>query len=89
MVWCDSLASVQRGLGRRALKAFDARILFQMSASDSTELIDADDASRLGLHTALLVTQGDGRSEKFRPFSLPDAETIERLERGVRGRAGD
>lgn len=88
MVWCDSLASVQRGLGRRALKAFDARILFQMSASDSTELIDADDASRLGLHTALLVTQGDGRSEKFRPFSLPDSDTIERLEQGVRGRAG-
>ena len=76
IVWCDSLASVQRGLGRRALRDFDARILFQMSAADSTELVDDDGASRLGLHTAILSEQGEGRRAKFRPFSLPDPQFI-------------
>ena len=87
VVWCDSLASVQRGLGRRALRDFDARILFQMSAGDSTELIDDDGASRLGLHTALLVEQGEGRREKFRPYSLPDPAFIDRVGAALRGPA--
>nr|MBA2479958.1 cell division protein FtsK [Planctomycetota bacterium] len=79
LVWCDSLASVQRGLGRRSLRDFDQRILFQMSAADSTELVDDDGASRLGLHTALVAAQGEGRREKFRPFALPGPEFLARL----------
>jgi hypothetical protein len=79
VVWCDALASVQRGLGRRALREFDARILFQMAAADSSELIDDDGASRLGLHTALLAVESDGRREKFRPCSLPTPETVAAL----------
>ncbi len=79
VVWCDALASVQRGLGRRALRDFDQRILFQMSAADSAELVDDDGASRLGLHTALLIGLGEGIREKFRPFSLPGTELIGRL----------
>lgn len=78
-VWCDSLTSVQRGLGRRALRDFDARILFQMATTDSSELIDDDAASRLGLHTALLAVESDGRREKFRPCSLPSAAVLARL----------
>ncbi len=86
IVWCDSLASVQRGLGRRALRDFDARILFQMSAADSTELIDDDGASRLGLHTAILSELGEGRRSKFRPFSLPDPLFIQQLGAAMRTR---
>ncbi len=79
VVWCDSLTSVQRGLGRRALRDFDARILFQMAAADSSELIDDDRASRLGLHTALLAVESDGRREKFRPCSLPTPASVTSL----------
>jgi len=79
VVWCDSLASVQRGLGRKAVRDFDARILFQMAAGDSSELIDEDTASRLGLHNALLAVESDGRREKFRPCSLPSAAVLSRL----------
>ena len=79
VVWCDSLNSLQRGLGRRALRDFDARILFQMAAGDSSELIDDDAASRLGLHTALLAVESDGRREKFRPCSLPSPEALATL----------
>jgi DNA segregation ATPase FtsK/SpoIIIE, S-DNA-T family len=77
VVWSDSVASTQRGLGRRALRDFDQRILFQMSASDSSELIDDDTASRLGLHTAILSVQSEGRREKFRPYSAPNADFLE------------
>jgi len=86
IVWCDSLSSVQRGLGRRSLRDFDARILFQMSSNDSTELGEDDAASRLGLHTALLITQSEGKMEKFRPFSLPDAGILERFKADLRRR---
>ena len=88
IVWCDSLASVQRGLGRRALRDFDARILFQMSASDSTELVDDDGASRLGLHTAILSELGEGRRSKFRPFSLPDPQFLAQVGVALRARFG-
>jgi hypothetical protein len=84
VVWCDALASVQRGLGRRALRDFDQRILFQMSAADSAELVDDDGASRLGLHTALLIGLGEGLREKFRPFSLPDANLLDRVGTALR-----
>jgi DNA segregation ATPase FtsK/SpoIIIE, S-DNA-T family len=88
IVWCDSLAAVQRNLGRRRLRDFEARILFQMSATDSTELIDDDGASRLGLHSALFANQGEGQRLKFRPCSLPGAEVVADLGAAIRVRIG-
>ena len=88
MAWCDSLASLQRGLSRRSQRDFDARILFQMSASDSAELIDDDGASRLGLHNALLSVLAEGRREKFRPYRLPDPAWLERAGAQLRARSG-
>jgi hypothetical protein len=71
--WCDSLAGVQRSMSRKSLRDFDSRICFQMSPADSTELIDDDGASRLGLHSALLAVLTEGRREKFRPYQAPTA----------------
>ena len=79
VAWCDSLASVQRSLSRRSLRDFDTRLLFQMSATDSSELIDDDAASRLGQHTALLSVLAEGKREKFRPFSAPGEGFLEQL----------
>jgi hypothetical protein len=87
-VWCDSLASVQRGLPRRALRDFESRVLFQMSVADSSELMDGDAAGRLGLHGALLVSLGDGRLEKFRPCTLPSSAILARLGQEVKRRFG-
>jgi hypothetical protein len=85
-VWCDSLASVQRSLPRRSLRDFDLRILFQMSPADSTELIDDDAASRLGLHSALFAVLGEGKREKFRPWQAPDAAFLARVATALRSR---
>ncbi|MBN8524916.1 MAG: cell division protein FtsK, partial [Planctomycetes bacterium] len=86
-VWCDSLSGVQRSLSRRSLRDFDLRILFQMSPADSSELIDDDAASRLGLHSAILAVLGEGRREKFRPWQTPSASFIELIGKALRARS--
>ena len=71
IIWCDSLTNLQRLLDRQALREFTLRVLFQMSASDSSHLIDTPLASRLGRNRALFVEEGAERPEKFRPYGLP------------------
>ncbi|MCW8130072.1 MAG: ATP-binding protein [Planctomycetota bacterium] len=71
VVWCDTLANTNRALTRRTMREFDQRVLFQMSAADSSELIDSPAANKLGLHSALLFVESDGILEKFRPYALP------------------
>jgi hypothetical protein len=72
IVWCDSLNNANRAFDRQALREFELRILFQMSANDSSALIDTPVASRLGQNRAFFHSEEEGRLEKFRPYSLPD-----------------
>jgi hypothetical protein len=71
LVWCDSLSNLNRSLERQSLREFEMRVLFQMSAADSSNLIDSPLAARLGLHRALFYSEDRGHPEKFRPYSLP------------------
>ncbi len=82
IVWSDSLNTLNRALGRKALKDFQMKILFQMSATDSSEIIDTPAAGGLGLYRGLLYLEEHGTIEKFRPYSVPDAEIL----REIRGR---
>ncbi|MEM6314484.1 MAG: cell division protein FtsK, partial [Planctomycetota bacterium] len=68
----DTYASLERRLGREALREFDGRVLFQMSANDSSVLIDTPAANRLGFYRALLCSEERGTQEKFRPYAVPD-----------------
>ncbi|MCK6474266.1 MAG: hypothetical protein L6R28_21315 [Planctomycetes bacterium] len=79
VLWCDTPQNLTRALGRRTLGEFNDRILFQLSAADSSELIDSPAANRLGLYNALLSVERDGLLEKFRPYGLPDAGFLERF----------
>ena len=72
LVWCDTLTSLNRSLDRRALREFAMRVVFQMGAEDSANLIDTPSASRLGPYRALFYDEEGGRLEKFRPYALPD-----------------
>jgi S-DNA-T family DNA segregation ATPase FtsK/SpoIIIE len=58
-------------------------VLFQMSASDSASLIDAPDASTLGLHRAVLYNDRESHLEIFRPYALPGNEWIEEVARSL------
>jgi DNA segregation ATPase FtsK/SpoIIIE, S-DNA-T family len=84
VAWCDTVANLDRTLERSALREFEARILFQMSASDSTHLMDTPQAAMLGRYRAILYHEDAGTIERFRPWALPDAAIRRRLAAGVR-----
>ena len=78
--WCDNLNNLNRTLDRQMLREFEMRVLFQMSAADSSNLIDSPLAAKLGPHRALYYTEDQGRLEKFRPYGLPSAEWLRWLQ---------
>jgi hypothetical protein len=74
---CDSYGNVTRFLGRKALAEIELRVAFQMSAGDSASLIDAPDASTLGMHRAVLFNEREGSLETFRPYALPGNDWLD------------
>ena len=84
IAWIDTAASLERTLDRASVREFDNRILFQMSAADSSNLIDSPAANKLGANRALAYSEEQGTVEKFRPYGLPAQAFLER----VRGRMG-
>lgn len=87
LTWADTLTSVERTLDRQAAREFDQRVLFQMSAADSSNLIDAPDANRLGFHRALLHSEERGVFERFRPYAEVDDAWIEHVRTSFANRA--
>jgi S-DNA-T family DNA segregation ATPase FtsK/SpoIIIE len=77
--WADTLSTLERTLDRQTLREFDHRVLFQMSAADSSNLIDSPLANQLGLHRALLYSEERGEVEKFRPYDVLRDEWLARV----------
>lgn len=75
----DNYSNANRYLGRKLLREFPIRVLFQMSAADSASLADDARASNLGLHRALLYDEQEGRFELFRPYATPPVEFVEEV----------
>ncbi len=75
----DSWSNVSRWIPRKLMAEFEMRVLFQMSANDSANLIDSPAASTLGLHRAMFFNEHLGTIETFRPYALPDDSWIESL----------
>jgi hypothetical protein len=76
LVWSDTLNTLNRWFDRATLREFDQRVLLQMSANDSSNLMDSPAASRLGPFRALLYSEELGQYEKFRPYGLPTVEWL-------------
>ncbi|MGH7980111.1 MAG: FtsK/SpoIIIE domain-containing protein, partial [Limisphaerales bacterium] len=81
IVTCDTYNNISRFLGRKALSEFEMRAVFQMSATDSASLIDAPNASALGLHRAIFYNEREGSLETFRPYAQPDNGWLEEIAR--------
>jgi len=86
IVWCDSVNNLNRTFDRQTMKEFENRILFQMSANDSSTLIDSPAASKLGENRALYFSEEENRIEKFRPYGVPTLEWLEAVQRRFEGR---
>jgi hypothetical protein len=69
-LWSDSASTLTRWLSRGSMRDIEVRVLAQMSANDSNQLIDSNQANRLDRYVMLLHDDADGRSVKFRPFTL-------------------
>ena len=69
IAWANTLGTLERTLDRQTIHEFDHRVLFQMSAADSSNLIDSPIANQLGLHRALLHSEEQGGIERFRPYA--------------------
>ena len=88
IAWCDSYATVNRLLDRQGLRDFDLRVLFQMSATDSSSLMESPEAARLGVHRAIFYDGGHGVMEKFRPYGLPSPQWLAEVRRQLFRQAG-
>jgi hypothetical protein len=77
LVWCDSVNNLNRAWDRQTLREFEMRVAFQMSANDSSTLVDTPVASKLGTHRALYHSQEQEVLEKFRPYRLPTDNWLE------------
>ncbi|HVT30831.1 MAG TPA: FtsK/SpoIIIE domain-containing protein [Lacipirellulaceae bacterium] len=71
LLWCDTYNNVGRLLDRMALREFEMRIAFQMSAADSSSLLDNPAAAKLRQHRGLFASEDLGTLEKFRPYGIP------------------
>lgn len=87
LVWCDGWNNLNRTFDRATMGEFELRVLFQMSSSDSSLLIDSPVASKLGNFRALCFAQAQETLEKFRPYGLPDDEWIARLGQKLQARS--
>ena len=86
ITWCDTAAALERTLERSAMREFDNRVLFQMSAADSSNLIDSPLGNKLGTNRALLYSEEQGTSEKFRPYALPSDRWLEYVKQQLAAR---
>jgi DNA segregation ATPase FtsK/SpoIIIE, S-DNA-T family len=84
IVSTDTWNNVSRWIPRKLMAEFEMRVLFQMSANDSANLIDSPAATTLGLHRALFHNEHLGTLETFRPYAMPDSVWLEELAAQVR-----
>jgi energy-coupling factor transporter ATP-binding protein EcfA2 len=86
ITWCDSLTNLQRTFDRGAIKEFELRVLFQMSSSDSSTLVDTPIAAKLGPNRGLFIHEETNTLEKFRPYSFPTPEWLAEVTEKMRAR---
>ncbi|HEV3143448.1 MAG TPA: FtsK/SpoIIIE domain-containing protein [Gemmataceae bacterium] len=87
LMWCDTLINVNRALDRPMLRECTQRVLFQMSATDSSHLMDTPLAARLGRNRALFHREEQEQPEKFRPYGLPNPEWVRWVKERLKERA--
>jgi hypothetical protein len=83
VAWADTAVALDRTLDRHSMREFDNRVLFQMSAADSSNLIDSPAANKLGFHRALAYSEEQGVMEKFRPYGLPERAWLDRVKEAL------
>ncbi|MFM7152119.1 MAG: cell division protein FtsK, partial [Gemmataceae bacterium] len=79
LIWCDTLANLQRVFNRQSMRELTMRVAMQMNVNDSSQLIDSPAASKLGPNRALFSNEEEGVLEKFRPYGIVSREQIQQV----------
>jgi DNA segregation ATPase FtsK/SpoIIIE, S-DNA-T family len=79
IIGVDTFNTVEKVINRQMLREFNNRVLFQMSASDSSNLIDSPVANQLGFQRALFYDEEQGIIEKFRFYAPPDEKWLKTI----------
>jgi len=79
LIWADTFNNASRWMSSQTMRELELRVAFQMSATDSSNLIDSPAAGRLGQNRALLYLEETGTLEKFRPYGLPESSLLDRI----------
>ena len=79
IICADTFNTVEKVVDRQTLREFNNRVLFQMSASDSSNLIDSPVANQLGFQRVLFYNEEHGIFEKFRFYAPPDATWLKTI----------
>ena len=87
IAWIDTATALDRTLDRGNMREFDHRVLFQMSATDSSNLVDSPIANKLGVNRALAYSEEQGSMEKFRPYAAPDAKWLAEVHKRLAAKA--
>ena len=87
IIWCDSLTNLMRTFDRSLIKEFELRTVFQMSGTDSSQLIDSPLASKLGPQRAMFIHEETGTLEKFRPYAFPSNDWLATVSKQLKSRA--
>ena len=78
IIGADTFNIIERVVDRQTLREFNNRVLFQMGASDSSNLIDSPIANQLGSKRALFYNEEQGILEKFRFYAPPDEQWLKK-----------
>ena len=70
LCWVDSWGTLSRFIPRQGLRDLEIRMLSQMSANDSNQLIDSSAANKLESHAMIYFDETDGKIVKFRPYQM-------------------
>jgi hypothetical protein len=79
IVWTDTVRSLERSLGSRALESFQHRLVFQTTADESQRLTDDMVATHCGMARAVVHDASEGTNVKIRPYGPPSAMVLDRL----------
>ncbi len=79
IIWCDTYNNVTRWFDRGTLRDFAHRVLFQMSATDSSNLMDAATASQLGAYRGIYYSDEQGEFERFCPYGAPENDWLDHV----------
>lgn len=80
VIWAENYSTVNRWLSRTAMREIEIRLLMQMGANDSTNLIESVAASRIGENVMLAHDEATGQDQGFRPFNF---DTLGELSRWI------